>query len=172
MTEQANAPALPSAKRKAACVRRKADPTIETRKGCALSKAKIDIICKGVRLGVSAARSAPLAGVSRKTVWLWRQEAAMMEDRPAKTHREKLLKYFAAELEKAETEMQTRILTQIQQQIPADWRAGAWVLEHAFPNEFATHSTIDATIRAVPMLDALSAAAEAARDGGFVGDSQ
>ena len=166
MTDDGNPPALPAAKyKKPAFIRRKDDPTIGTRNGRALTKAKIDVICKGVKLGVSAARSAPLAGVTRKTVWEWRREAEMMEDRPAKTYREKLLKYFAAELEKAETEMQQRILVQIQKQIPNDWRAGAWVLEHAFPNEFAAHATIDATIRAVPMLDALRTAAEAMRDG-------
>lgn len=104
-------------------------------------------ICKWVEAGVSVEAAAEAEGVSRATVYNWRDRGLAGEEPYAG---------FVARLAKAKGLIEARVTAHITRKVKDDWRAGAWYLERRMAQRFGDQGSLDRKLQAeyVRMLDA------------------
>jgi transposase len=104
-------------------------------------------ICKLVAAGVSVEAAAATQGVTKRTVYNWRERGAAGEE-PYAT--------FNRALEKAQGDIEAALTTNVTRRSKDDWRAGAWWLERRRPEVYGDQAALDRKLHAeyVRMLDA------------------
>lgn len=88
----------------------------------------LEIVCKGVKLGLSYERAAENAGVSRSVLHRW-----IAADNAGKVQ----YRGVCDALAKARAEGETRLLARVIKAGEEDWRAAAWILERRHPDQYA-----------------------------------
>lgn len=88
----------------------------------------LEVICKGVKLGLSYERAAENAGVSRSVLHRW-----IAADNAGKAQ----YRGVCDALAKARAEGETRLLARVIKAGEEDWRAAAWILERRHPENYA-----------------------------------
>ena len=85
------------------------------------------IILDAVRLGLSYRSACEAAGICESTFMCWKREDSQ----------------FMHRIKRAEQEGKLERPRQISHQTYADWRAGAWILSHRYPDEFSEKRIIE-----------------------------
>lgn len=88
----------------------------------------MDVICKGVRLGLSYERAAESAGLGRTALSRWMAAEAEGDLR---------FRGVSDALAKARAEGETRLIARVIKAGEEDWRAAAWILERRHPEHYA-----------------------------------
>lgn len=96
-----------------------------------------EIICRAIRSGNYLHTAAEAAGVSRQTVWNWKEKGE-------KALTGKYRDFFDA-LKKAEAEAVQRNVALIQIAAETQWTAAAWWLERKHPNDFGRLERVEHT---------------------------
>lgn len=99
-----------------------------------------DAICKLIEYGVTIEAAAESEGVSRKTIYNWRDAG--------RAGTSKAMVRFAAQLERALAAAETRLTLNVINRAKDDWRAGAWWLERRRPDVYGDHSRRDPSAEA------------------------
>lgn len=104
-------------------------------------------ICKLVRSGVSVEAAAQSQGISKATVYSWREQGFNGKE---------LYADFATALDKAQADIEARLTLNITHRAKDDWRAAAWYLERRRAERFAEQGSLDRKLQSeyVRMLDA------------------
>ena len=101
------------------------------------------VVLAVVRVGAGKRAAAAQAGVHRETVRRWEREgrAALARAHAGEelSERDQRLARFAIDLEAAKENPRVYLLGLIRKAARGDWRAGAWLLERMFPDEFGPH---------------------------------
>jgi hypothetical protein len=102
------------------------------------------IMVETVRLGAFIPAAAGRAGVHRRTAYAWiARGRADIEAGRRTTRYAKLV----TDLERENGEFETRLVGRIQRAAMAgDWRAGAWLLSHRYPDRWADRSQVDVNV--------------------------
>ena len=90
-----------------------------------------ETICKAIRIGATYQAAAEAAGVSYETFNEWR-----------KCKTTKFLRFSEA-IDRANADAQLELLQKIQNFTDKDWRAGTWILEHRFKQDYG--NSVDVT---------------------------
>lgn len=94
-----------------------------------------DAICKLIEYGVTIEAAAESEGVSRQTIYNWRDAG--------RAGTSKAMVQFAAQLERALAAAETRLTLNVINRAKDDWRAGAWWLERRRPDVYGDRSRHD-----------------------------
>ena len=99
--------------------------------------------------GVSVEAAAASQGVSKRTVYNWRELGQADDADPGYAA-------FADALDKAQGTIEARLTTNITARSKQDWRAGAWWLERRRPEVYGDQAALDRKLHAeyVRMIDA------------------
>lgn len=90
-----------------------------------------ETICKAIRIGATYQAAAEAAGISYETFNEWRK---------GKTHK---FIAFSEAVNRANADAQLDLLQKIQIASEKDWRAGTWILEHRFRQDYG--NSVDLT---------------------------
>ena len=90
-----------------------------------------ELICKAIRIGATYQAAAEAAGISYDTFNEWRKGKSS-----------KFLRFSEA-VDRANADAQLELLQKIQNFTDKDWRAGTWILEHRFKQDYG--NSVDVT---------------------------
>ena len=112
-----------------------------------LSKEVIDKLYQEISRGVPITYACTLAGISRPTYYLWKNQSENLpEDESTWTERQKLLNYFSI---KREEGIAMAVATRVEHiRTDSSWQSSAWWLERMAHEDFGRKQTIDANVDA------------------------
>lgn len=83
----------------------------------------IDIILKAISEGLTQRDASKLAGISEDTLSLWKKDSD-----------------FSEQMRQKEIEYKLSLIRTINKEATTNWKAGAWILEHKYRDEYATNT--------------------------------
>ena len=85
-----------------------------------------EIIFKAISEGLTQRDASKLAGICEDTLSLWKKDSD-----------------FSEQMRQKESEYKRSLIRTINKEAETNWKAGAWILEHKYRDEYATNSKID-----------------------------
>jgi predicted house-cleaning noncanonical NTP pyrophosphatase (MazG superfamily) len=102
------------------------------KKPTTLTEKHIKAICASIRLGSPFSVAASCAGISRRTLYNWRQQG--------KKQKSGIHRHLIEEMEKADNDFIANNLRALAVHTAQNWQTAAWLLERRHPEHFAKPS--------------------------------
>lgn len=114
-----------------------------------LNDEMIDQFCDCMSLGLSNVSACELVGVTQDTFYRWLRVAEAykehLEEGGERQEGKEIYLRFSERVTRARRKCEATLARQIQEAVPKDWKAAAYLIERCFPDQWAKRDKVDIT---------------------------